>query len=168
MSYYGFFGEINHIKKHPIAFKSILVDPSKLNITSNFPEAKKHCASVTSANIEEILNGNACYPDHYKKIGNGPVISFNRKTKQIMKNLNYENKFINKLDFIKNSIDQDKLVSLLLMRTPLDWHWILCIGYIEYEDKSIVLRIFDNWSNKIRYYIPNKGSKIISATAYHK
>ena len=104
MSYYGFFDEINHIDKHPVAFKSILVDPSKLNITSNFPEAKRHCASVTSANIEEILDGNACYLDHYKKIGNGPVIAFNRKTKQIMENLNYESRLINKVDLDRKSV----------------------------------------------------------------
>lgn len=167
---YGFFDDLLQIKSNPIEFNSIPVDEKKLFVTSSYPQAKNHCAAVSSTNIEEALYGTGDFDDHYRAIGNGPVISFARKNKKVLaskgKFVEYKTKFLRKINFIKNSIDENKIVSLLLMANPLDYHWILCTGYIEYEDGTLVLRIIDNWNKRIRYYRPNKGSIILSATAY--
>lgn len=167
---FGFFDNIDFNISNVYYSASISLDYANLNVTSMFPFAKNHCAAVTSTNIDKIYTGLSDFDDHYSLIGNGPVLTFAKKTKSIMSDKGYviesQTKFIEKIDFIFTSIDFGNICTLLLFDNITNWHWVICTGYIEFIDGSIVLEIFDNWNRRKRYYRPDKGSKIICATSY--
>lgn len=149
---------------------SLNVDFNQVNTTSMLDHARNHCASVASSNLEHILGGSSNLHDHYSKIGNGPIITFARKTKSLMKDnhreIDFHTKYVNNLPFIKESIRNGNPLSLLLNQSIGEWHWVICVGYMEYSSGQTVLEIIDNWHQSKSYYIPNKGSRLISATSY--
>lgn len=139
-------------------------------ITSNYPYANNHCAAVTSTNIDSYYSGEFNFKKHYDLIGNGPVLYFANKTKKILKeksiDIKYKRKWINKIKFIINSIDNNNLIALLLALNYKNYHWIICTGYIITNDDIVILEIIDNWSKNKKYYIPGKNSFIMKAVSF--
>lgn len=159
--------------------EQVFLDTNNIHwaITSDY-DAKNHCGATASTNIERYINDKKSiklieennFPIHYKKIGNGPVISFKRKTKKILKqnkiNINTKTKFFNKINFIKEELNHKNILSLLLVNAPFNWHWILCTGITIFEDGDVILQIVDNWNNSKRYYKPNQKSLFLLSTSF--
>lgn len=177
-SSYGF---MNNIDNYTIkSSKNLSFELSDWDITSLHSEAKNHCAAVSSTNIDKYFSEISEIYDNfdiisrfnqnYNLIGNGPIFSFANKTKKILdkKNINiyYKRKWIDKLSFIKDSIDNDNILALLLSSNFKDYHWILCTGYLITSDDKIILKIIDNWNKSFRYYIPGEQSFILKATKF--
>lgn len=153
-------------------YSHIEVDHEYLVTTSMFTYARNHCAATSSTNLEYILNKSHNFLDHHAVIGDGPVMMFARKTRKIFKEKNiaidYKTKLFHKQVYIMDEIDKDNPVMLLLSAGLLDWHWVICTGYLIMEDDSLILEIMDNWNRDKRYYRPGYGSSLISATSYFK
>lgn len=171
---YGFFTIIdqNRIKK----INTVDIKYYSWMTTSQFSSAHNHCAATTSTNIDifytrlNYFSHNDIFDEHHDWIGDGPVLWFANKTKKILRNKNINLKsrtyFFNKIERIKENIDNGNISTLLLTEALFNWHWVICVGYIEMEDGETVLIIVDNWNISTRYYIPNKGSKFICTTSY--
>lgn len=171
---YGFFTDINNkeIKKintADIKYYSWLT-------TGRFNNANNHCAATTSTNLDifftkiNYFSDEDIFDEHHKLIGNGPVLWFANKTKKILKNkhIKLKNKthFFNKINHIKENIDKGNISTLLLSEALFNWHWVICVGYVEMTNNETILIIVDNWHNTTRYYRPNIGSRFISTTSY--
>lgn len=173
---YGFFDKID---------KSVIKKAKQIDIkyydwitTNQFRNAKNHCASTTSSNLDiffskiNYFSKEDLFREHHDRIGNGPVIGFANKTKKILnkKNIQIESKrfYLNKIENIKRIIDEGSPAVLLLSEALFNWHWVICIGYIETFENEIVLLIIDNWNKRLRYYIPGKGSILISVNEFKK
>ena len=175
------YGFMNNIDNYTIkSAKHLSFELSDWDITSLHSEAKNHCAAVTSTNIDKYFSEIfkiyenfdiiSRFNQNYNFIGNGPIFSFANKTKIILAkkniNINYKRKWINKLSFIKDSIDKDNIVALLLCSNFKDYHWIICTGYFITSDDKIILKIIDNWNKSYRYYIPSEQSFILKVTSF--
>lgn len=185
------YGFIKNIDKYKIKYsKNLSFDFFDWDITSKHPNAKNHCAAVTSTNVERYfceigVGGTALerssgvyessindspFDKHYQLIGNGPVFSFAKKTKKILAekgiNVRYKRKWINKLPFIMESIENDNLVAILLGSNYKNYHWILCTGYLITNEDKIILKIIDNWNKDFRYYIPGDSTVMIYTLSF--
>lgn len=173
---YGFFDEIP--KEQIRKLTMINIDHFNWYTTDDFTKAKNHCAAVTSTNLDlyftklNYFSKEDVFNEHHSKIKNGPVLSFKNKTKKILSSKGKEIKSktfnFNKIKHIKESVNNNNISAILLNSSLFSWHWILCVGYIELYNNTDVLIIIDNWYNKIRYYTPNKKSKIISVIKFYE
>ena len=67
---------------------------------------------------------------------------------------------------IRGEILQGSPVALLVAAAPLDWHWVLAMGFAEFEYGRHGLLILDNWHRDgFQIYLPDEGCRVISATA---
>lgn len=122
--------------------------------------AKNHCAATAVTNLS-IFYANKGYKnlfvdgDIYKTfmsvysyIGNGPRIIIANDIKKIFKKRGYDIDILycRKFEDIKNSIDKNRPVLLLLADKLFSWHWVMGLGYYE-SDKNKYVRIVDGWSN---------------------
>lgn len=175
------YGFIKNIDKYKIKYsKNLSYDFFDWDITSKHPNAKNHCAAVTSTNVERCFReiggvyepspNDSQFDKHYQLIGSGPVFSFAKKTQKILAekgiNVRYKRKWINKLPFIMESIENDNLVAILLGSNYKNYHWILCTGYLITNEDKIILKIIDNWNKDFRYYIPGDSTVMIYALSF--
>lgn len=187
------YGFIKNIDKYKIKYsKNLGNEFFDWDITSDHLNAKNHCAAVTSTNVDRYFcNISKCdelnfsvssndysleqvsnFDEHYDLIGNGPILTFAKKTKKILAekgiNVRYKTKWINKLPFIMESIDNNHLVAILLGSNFKDYHWILCTGYLITSENKIILKIIDNWNKNFRYYIPGDSTVMIYTMRFEK
>lgn len=186
------YGFIKNIDKYKIKYtKNLSSNFFDWDVTSKYTKAKNHCAAVTSTNVDKYfcelgkekldkidskvyysLKTDTTFNEHYDLIGNGPVLSFAKKTKKILSkkgiDVLYKTKWINKMPLIIDSIENDKLIALLLGSTFKDYHWILCTGFLITIDNTIILKIIDNWNNDFRYYIPTENTLMLCAISFEK
>lgn len=121
--------------------------------------AKNHCAATAVTNLS-IFYANKGYKnlfvdgDIYKTfmsvyyyIGNGPRIIIANDIKKIFKKRGYDIDILycRKFEDIKNSIDNNRPVLLLLADKLFSWHWVMGLGYYESDNKYV--RIVDGWNN---------------------
>lgn len=173
-SKYGFFDAIPSDKIRKI--NKIDISHYEWLVTSDFKNAKNHCAATTSTNLDIFFNKinyfskQDIFDIHHSLIGNGPIIGFSKKTKTIInKYHNVESNMIliDKVNKIKKAVDNNKISTLLLSEALFNWHWVICVGYIELLDDSVIFIIIDNWNRFTRYYKPNKGSLFVSGNIYY-
>lgn len=143
-------------------------------------EAVNHCAAVFLLNLmiyfKEIGYDNLQFKNidkaFYKVhniVGNGPKIFIAPKAKAIFIVYGYSllSKNIKSFSELKQSINNNRPLGLLLYDGILNWHWVMAVGWREYNNGDQYIRIVDGWnatSNK--YYKINSGSAWWSATSY--
>lgn len=72
-----------------------------------------------------------------------------------------------KISNIKSAADNDEIQGVLLADGIFNWHWILAVGYRQYNSGGDYMRIVNGWDNTIDiFYKVNSASVWISATKY--
>ncbi|MGL4362418.1 MAG: hypothetical protein ACRCSG_03935 [Cellulosilyticaceae bacterium] len=144
--------------------------------------AKEHCATTFITNLalyfaklgkNKLLINNSnvgTFKAIYSITGDGPVLRVATDAKKYFETRGYNLKYssINNFIEIKEAIDAGRPCGILLAKNIFAWHWVLCIGYVEYEEnKSEYIRIITGWDSDINeYYKLNTGSVWVSATQY--
>lgn len=143
--------------------------------------ADKHCGATAATNIAlyyanrgynnlKINNSEIdTFKAVHKIIGNGPVMMIAEGTKQYFKDRGYSLSASSVDDFsnMKSAADNDEIQGVLLADGIFNWHWILAVGYRQYNSGGDYMRIVNGWDNTIDiFYKVNSGSVWISATKY--
>ncbi len=143
--------------------------------------ADNHCGATASTNIA-LYYANRGYSNLkinnskidtfkavHKIIGNGPVMMIAGGTKQYFQDRGYSLSSSSVSDFsgIKSAADNNQIQGILLADGIVSWHWILAVGYRQYNSGGNYMRIVNGWDNTIDvFYKINSGSAWISATKY--
>ncbi|QQY79006.1 hypothetical protein EDD65_104172 [Keratinibaculum paraultunense] len=142
--------------------------------------AKNHCGATTVTNLAlyfakrgntnlKINTKRDTFKAVHKIIGNGPSMTIASGAKQYFKDrgytLNY--KSVSNFNGIKSATTDNHPCGILLADGLFAWHWIISVGYREYNSGGNYMRIMDNWFNTVdRYYKIGTGSLWWSATEY--
>lgn len=182
MGDYGFYDE----SSLPLGkYKDVIIkDADRIDWLTTYDVntfAKNHCGAVAATNISlyyasrgfRDLNISNDKIEVFKKlhalIGNGPVVTIAGGLDKYFSSLRYDLRFSNlgNLESIKNALVNDRIIGILLAKDLFNWHWVLGLGYREYEDGSVYIRILNGWDNAIdKFYMIHSGSLWISATQY--
>ncbi len=179
----GDYGFINFkdMPKGDFSEKTIPLNNLNFACTGDFNDiAKNHCGAVCALNIVLILSQKEMlsmgesslekFREIHKIIGNGPTPSIARGLLKYAQShgvkLNYQSD-IKSFEDVKAAIHRGNPCGILLANAVLDWHWVTCVGYREYQNGEKYIRIADGWSKAAsRFYKLNTGSAWISATEY--
>ncbi len=179
---YGFMNK-EELPKQSFTEKMLPVQGIRWAVTSDFDDlAVNHCGATFVTNLaiyaarcgqEKVLTDGshrATFIKIHALVGNGPVLRLAGKAVAYFKSrgcdLTYRS--ISGFDQIRQAINQGHPCGLLLMNAPLDWHWVMVIGYRIYEDGLCILQIMDGWHRQTqRFYLINHGSRLIHTTEYN-
>jgi len=125
--------------------------------------ANNHCGATAATNIAlyfattvnpNIKKNNSVrdtFIDLHSRIGNGPVLNFNNELKAYISSrgstLNYSAQLPNTFSEVKKAIGERRPLSLLLMGGPFNYHWIVGVGYREYDNGEKYVRVVTGWEN---------------------
>lgn len=105
----------------------------------------------------------------YDVVGHGPKATIADEAKEYFSDRGHtlKSSSIGTLSGVKTAIKRDRPCAFLLADGIVEWHWILAVGYREYESGETYMRIVDGWSNNADvYYKTASGSVWWSATQY--
>lgn len=161
---YGFLNK-NQLSKANFIEKEISdLKDFKWNITKTYSTvAKNHCGAILVANLYNYyFNDTDVFLDVFKIVKNGPVLFLTFKAKRFFNqyNLKLDSKMLFTNKAIIKSINLNHPIALLLKKSLFNWHWVLCIGYRQYQDK-LYLKIIDGWSKTYKYYLINDKSLLV-------
>ena len=147
--------------------------------------AKNHCGAVAVANLALYFCASGysnlmararrqgsvyeTFVKVHKIVGNGPSIVVARKAQKYFRSRGYSLKYsgANSASAVKNAIDKERPVGILIADGVFGWHWIVCIGYRKYSNGDFYMQIVDGWNDTSKkYYRPFVGSAWISGTQY--
>lgn len=143
--------------------------------------AKNHCAAVCVMNAAlyflDLSAGKLlpagrenAFKAIHKLTGNGPVFFTAGKAKKYFSSCGVKLRtgtFGANFTKIQSSVQAGDPCVILLSNALVSWHWVLCIGWREYEQGERYLRIVDGWnSTPDRFYPINKSSRWITSTQY--
>ncbi|MCM1299535.1 MAG: hypothetical protein NC203_08155 [Firmicutes bacterium] len=152
--------------------KTIPLNSSKLAVTGDFNNiAKNHCGAVCALNIASVLSQKEprlliegdcvkSFKAIHKIIGSGPTPSIAKGLSAYARrcgaSLKYQSE-IKCFEDIKDAADRGNPCGILLANAPADWHWVMCVGYREYQNEDGFIRICDGWHrNADRFYTNNR------------
>lgn len=178
---YGFIN-LDDMPKEDFSEKTIPINNIEFACTGDFTDiAKNHCGAVCALNIVLILSqkepilltlgSNAeKFEKIHQMIGNGPNPSIAKGLSKYAQkygiNIKYQSN-IKRFEDIKAAVERGNPCGILLANAVLDWHWVTCVGYREYQDGESFIRIADSWNKSAdRFYKLNSGSAWVSATEY--
>lgn len=178
---YGFLS-LNQLPKGEFTEKTIPLNPSQLAVTGDFRNiAHNHCGAVCALNIIIVLFQNApefleekspaqLFKEVHRIIGNGPTPSIAgglaKYAKSLGANIRYQSE-IKSFEGIKAAIGRGSPCGILLANALADWHWVMCVGYREYQKEGGFIRICDGWNRTAdRFYKLNSGSAWAAGTEY--
>lgn len=143
--------------------------------------AHEHCGATAATNIAlyyascgysnlKINNSKIdTFKAVHKIIGNGPTMMIAGGTEKYFHNRGYSLSSASVYDFdaVKNAAYNDQIQGVLLADGIDNWHWVLAVGYRQYNSGENYMRIVNGWDNSIDvFYKVNSGSAWISATRY--
>lgn len=135
--------------------------------TRELEYGKNHCGATTGVNLllyyesrgYENLRKKASdyevFQALHRIIGNGPVLRISSKVKKYFKMKNYDlhYKSIRKPSSLKDSIEMGNPLSMLVSASWINWHWVLVLGWREYENGDFYIEIVDSWNrDETRFY----------------
>lgn len=143
--------------------------------------ASRHCGAVAATNTFLYMNNfykggkedfekKEIFKSLHKMIGNGPIFSIDSYLKGFFKKLGYDlkSKKIKSIDQYKSEIDKGNVIAILIARGIVQWHWVLGVGYIEYEDGNFYAQIIDGWHNSCDKFYKIKNNKSwLSARSFY-
>ncbi len=157
------------------AYEERRLDYSNMNIvtTTDLKYGRNHCGAVAVANIilyfasqgkTNLLENNSEYESLVKAhqlIGNGPVVRIEKGASRYFKFKGYDLKFnnLNSFEDIKACIERANPFTLLLSSALLDWHWVVGVGWREYENGDKYIEIIDGWNRHYSYFYQVKIRK---------
>lgn len=142
--------------------------------------ANNHCGAVAATNIaiyyqnrgfKNLLAANNydTFKHLHDLIGDGPVLSIAKNTKRYFKSRGYilESKRFRSFDKLKEHLEADHIVDMLLADAVFNWHFVLAVGYREYESGEKYIKIITGWDkSKEKYFKLNAGTLLAYQTAY--
>lgn len=150
-------------------------------VTGDFSsEAKNHCAAVCMTNLELCLRGGGTrdrvreiFRLSHRVLHNGPV--FTRSFRSGMR-VRFKRQGFRLRQQVLDPDDREGMrralragmpMAVLIMVSPLDWHWVTAVGLKENEE-GFWLQIADGWNRRADRYLAadNRRCRIISVTAY--
>ena len=150
-------------------------------ITDDFKDiAKDHCGATAVTNLAMYF-ANRGYSKLKKDsnretfiavhniVRNGPVMTIADKAEKYFSDCGYTLHYssVGTFDGIKAATGNDRPCGILLADGIVAWHWILSVGYREYESGGKYIRIMNGWDRDVsRFYKPGSGSLWVSATEY--
>lgn len=150
-------------------------------VTSDFSDiAQNHCGATAVTNLAMYYanrgyynlkksNARSTFVAIHKIVGNGPVMTIADKAKIYFSNCGYSLKTssIGSFEGIKNATKNDRPCGILLADGIVEWHWIISVGYRDYQSGGDYIRIVDGWNRDVsRFYRIGSGSLWVSATQY--
>lgn len=174
------FKTIENMKIHGFFEKSLdLVNEVDWVATKDFNNiAKNHCGAVAVTNIIMYLDkkyrvkeksNKLIFRKVHKTIGNGPIFNITYGLKAYYKSLGKDLTIykVKNVSEYKRAIHNNMPVGILVANGVKGWHWIVGIGYRQYKNGELYFIVKDGWTKKAnRYYMINKGSRLLTATAY--
>ncbi|MGI5949987.1 hypothetical protein [Peptoniphilus sp.] len=139
--------------------------------------AKNHCAAVAETNMFLYYNREnsndkiKIFKKVHEIVGNGPVFSIDTSAKKFFKANGYSlfSKKVNNISNYKEEIENGHIVAILIAKGIVNWHWILGVGFREYEDGNFYAQIIDGWNNTSdKFYKLNNDKSWISARSFVK
>ena len=145
--------------------------------------ASDHCAATCATNIVayfdyigyDLLENNSIddtFEVLYSLIGRGPVFGFTINFEAYCKSHGYsvDYSYLDHYSSIQTAISDDNPVALMLGDGVLNMHWVLCIGWREYEPQfggGEYLQVITGWKEELnRYYLMNTGSLFLDAVEF--
>ncbi len=153
-------------------------------VTGDYQEpARNHCAAVCLANAMICLKTDRTVKQEerdrlfrraYALLGNGPL--FTREFRKGTGNALFEAGLpgcrlrpCGSPGEVRSCLEKGSPCAVLVMISPLNWHWVLAVGCREYEDGSFYLRICDGWNARADRWLRWGGPvRIRSVTAIEK
>lgn len=176
------FTDIKDMSKAPHISKILTLRDDNWARTGEFSiDTNNHCAAVASTNIAlyfasqgyvNLLTGVSKTKTFYKihgAIGNGPVVRIAKNTSDYFKSRGYNLQYgkVHSYKGIKESIDRNRPCAVLISVGINKWHWVIAVGYREYQTGEKHIQIINGWENTSGQFFQIKnGPKIISATEY--
>lgn len=177
---YGFLNR-SQLEKGKFQEESLDIDGIPWVKTGEFSDlAHNHCGAVLMTNLllyfskigaRNLLKANPrqTFIEIHKRIGNGPVLRLTSRSRPYFAKRGYRLRNRTVKDFlqVQKSISEGRPLGLLLRRSNFDWHWVLIVGWRQYQNGLQYYRIIDGWNKRSdRYYQPNKASKAIKIKEY--
>ncbi len=148
--------------------------------------ARNHCAAVCAVNLLDVLLFQAenrkltlgeqenLFKAVHRHMGNGPVFRFDTRLNRFLRKEPAGRRMpplsggrIRGFDEIIRELHEGRPCMLLLAADPLHWHYVLAVGYREYEDGKRYLRIANSWQKSMDCFYPEKGGAVLlNAAAY--
>ena len=147
--------------------------------------ANNHCGAVAITNLAvfyqysygmnaliDVRRGSridATFKKVHDKYGDGPYITIDGKVKWYfnLKSIKIKSAMIWSIDHAKSEIKKNHPVVFLISSGVDRWHWIVCVGYIDYGGGVVYFRVIDGWNDTInRFYRPHYGSSWISGRSF--
>lgn len=156
-------------------------------------KVKDHCGATAVTNLalyfaelgkQSLLIGSKSEGDEYRTktfakvheiVGNGPKVTIANDAVEYFSNrgvtLKYKtdrNLFMSDhIQAYKNAIWASHPCGLLLEDGIDSWHWILGVGWREYENNGMYFEVVNGWArNETKWYKPGNEATWISATEY--
>ena len=149
--------------------------------TSQFNDlAKNHCGAIFVTNLAlyytkmgydhlRINNTEDTFNAVHSIVGNGPKMFLAKRSKLYFSQRGYTLKYstLRSRESIKKSIAENKPVAFLLGAGIFEWHWVMAVGWVEYDSGEFYIKIVTGWDSKVlKYYKLGSGSCWLSATSY--
>jgi hypothetical protein len=145
--------------------------------------AKDHCGATAATNIAlyytqdgytNLKKNNSTYDtfvDLHSRIGNGPVSQFSSDLMSYAYSRGYSMTYsnINFFSGLKTATADDHPCGVLVANSPLDMHWVVSVGWREYNTGSEYIRIVTGWddsSNAANYFSLWGDPLVMSVTEY--
>ena len=143
--------------------------------------ARNHCGAAFVTNLALYFSSqgftnllidndiNKTFTAIHKIVGNGPVAVISYKARKYFSNRGYSLRYRKTCSFksIQAAISNNRPLGILLTNNIASWHWVMAIGWKQYDSSGKYLRIVDGWNNTSdKYYKINSSSILWSSTEY--
>ena len=135
------------------------------NVMKDIDIAKDHCGSVVISNLINYWGLDISLEKIYSKVGRGPIFCITRYIKNLVDEFEIRPIYTRSIDKIMENINRNIPVALLLAEGPIDWHWVLAIGYRVYNGR-IYIKVLDGWNRFPRYLDLMNGPLLIYGVGY--
>lgn len=153
-------------------------------VTSEFSQiARDHCAAVCATDLAlwYAAHGPACaslsrdgskeetFRAVHALVGNGPVPAIARHVRRYSSRQGCPlcHSSIRGPSALQQAIGRGHPCALLLTAAPLDWHWVLAVGWRRYPDGTFYIRVMDGWHPRPdRFFQLRRRPWLVSATEY--
>ena len=129
---------------------------------------RRDAGRLRGYDYREVFNG----VHHF--VGNGPVLRIDPKANAWFASagMNAHCKVIHGLSHgeraylrIRDELLGGNPCALLVAAGLFNWHWIMAVGFVEYEDGGHQLLIVDNWTRRgFHLYYPGNGCRLLSCS----
>lgn len=143
--------------------------------------ARDHCGATTVTNLALYFaqtgkfnlkknNSNRdTFEAVHKIVGNGPEMTIAEDAKQYFKDRGYTLNYSGVSGFsgVETALKNNRPCGILLENGLFSWHWIIAVGYRNYNSGDNYIQVMNNWKPNINiYYMANNGSAWVSRTQY--